>query len=49
MASFLVADIFTHQIMVGKGVHFDIWNKEFFKNGSSYDLAHFSNLDLAEK
>ena len=35
--------------MVEKCVHFDIWNKkiQFFK-GSSYDFAHFSNLDLAK-
>ena len=52
MGLILVSDIFPLIFMLETCLHFDIWNKKFFfhffKGSSHYDLAHFSNLDLAE-
>ena len=49
VTSFLVPGIFPHHFcdMVKKCELFDIWNKKIFI--VLYDLAHFSNFDLAEK
>ena len=45
---FLVEGIFPHHSSGGKGVHFYVWYKKFFTFSKCYDLAQFSNMDLAE-